>query len=245
MKKALRIVLALLITCISFNIVACTPHTHVWDDGVTTTYATPTSTGERTFTCQECKKTRTEVIPVIIPTLDGVSWETALDCSYKNVTIVQTLVDSTSSQQTVQKSDGVNLNQKMFSSQQKLQGEVFVVKDGAEYSYITKQLSDTDWTIKKIDIDQARYEGYMSSLKFSTTFIEDYYEYNEEKFAYVLKNSYAIDQHYTMIEATIKFHEGKVYLIECTRKTKDNMNYQVKMEITYGNAEITIPKVEE
>ena len=56
-----------LVLIMTFNFVACggddNSCTHEWDVGVVTTPATETTDGVKTFTCNKCSTTKTEVIP--------------------------------------------------------------------------------------------------------------------------------------------------------------------------------------
>lgn len=57
-KNVLFVVLVLALV-----LVGCAEHEHVWDEGVVSKKASCTEAGERIYTCETCKATRTEAIP--------------------------------------------------------------------------------------------------------------------------------------------------------------------------------------
>ncbi|MBE5825255.1 MAG: hypothetical protein E7307_01325 [Butyrivibrio sp.] len=61
MRKQISAILA--ISIFSFMLIGC-GHQHTFDSGKVTTPATCTTEGEKTFTCTECGKTKTESIPL-------------------------------------------------------------------------------------------------------------------------------------------------------------------------------------
>lgn len=66
MKSVSRILCAALlcaITCLSLAMFAACSHEHKWDEGKITTPPTCTQEGEKTYTCEDCGKTKTEKIP--------------------------------------------------------------------------------------------------------------------------------------------------------------------------------------
>ena len=224
---------------------------HEWNGGEVTTQPTPDDDGVKTFTCTVCAGTKTEPVEYVADTtVTEDEWSAAFDLG-NNFTVTMQATHPVL-QQTVtgtQERDG-----NKFSNLQIMVDDTTGDTIGTNERY--SEIVDTVWYDYRYDLANEEFDKIASSSTvaecltrlyegFLPQAIRDFgdYTYDEDTDSYVAESIEYMSSA-VLNNVSLKFVDGKLVSFSYTMEA-DGASVPYTISFTYGDAEVTLPTIEE